>query len=83
LKWRGSVNFGSPFVASGLIANSYGALIGSKTSGYELDVEKKRESFQLGKITINLDKFRKWGSFIEAEIISALQKIGYKKGRYY
>jgi len=35
-----------------------------------IDVEKKRESFQLGKITINLDKFRKWGSFIEAEIIS-------------
>lgn len=35
---RGSVNFGSPFVASGIIANSYGALIGSKTSGYELDV---------------------------------------------
>jgi translation initiation factor 6 len=35
---KGSVNFGSPFVASGLIANSYGALIGSKTSGYELDV---------------------------------------------
>jgi translation initiation factor 6 len=34
---KGSVNFGSPFVASGLIANSYGALIGSKTSGYELD----------------------------------------------
>lgn len=34
---RGSVNFGSPFVASGIIANSYGALIGSKTSGYELD----------------------------------------------
>jgi translation initiation factor 6 len=35
---KGSVNFGSPFVASGIIANSYGALIGSKTSGYELDV---------------------------------------------
>ncbi|MCC5994356.1 MAG: translation initiation factor IF-6 [Candidatus Aenigmarchaeota archaeon] len=35
---KGSVNFGSPFVASGLIANSYGALIGSKTSGYELDI---------------------------------------------
>jgi translation initiation factor 6 len=35
---KGSVNFGSPFVASGLIANSYGGLIGSKTSGYELDV---------------------------------------------
>ena len=35
---RGSVNFGSPFVASGIIANSYGALIGSKTSGYELDI---------------------------------------------
>jgi len=35
---RGSVNFGSPFVASGIIANSYGALIGSKTTGYELDV---------------------------------------------
>jgi len=34
---KGSVNFGSPFVASGIIANSYGALIGSKTSGYELD----------------------------------------------
>jgi translation initiation factor 6 len=35
---RGSVNFGSPFVSSGIIANSYGAIIGSKTSGYELDV---------------------------------------------
>jgi translation initiation factor 6 len=35
---KGSVNFGSPFVSSGIIANSYGALIGSKTSGYELDV---------------------------------------------
>ncbi len=35
---KGSVNFGSPFISSGIIANSYGALIGSKTSGYELDV---------------------------------------------
>ena len=35
---KGSVNFGSPYVSSGLIANSYGALIGSKTSGYELDI---------------------------------------------
>jgi len=35
---RGSVNLGSPFVSSGIIANSFGALIGSKTSGYELDV---------------------------------------------
>jgi len=35
---KGSVNLGSPFVSSGLIANSFGALIGSKTSGYELDV---------------------------------------------
>jgi len=35
---RGSVNFGSPYVSSGLIANSYGALIGSKTSGFELDI---------------------------------------------
>jgi translation initiation factor 6 len=34
----GSVNFGSPFVSSGIIANSYGALIGGKTSGYELDI---------------------------------------------
>jgi len=35
---KGSVNFGSPYISSGLIANSYGALIGNKTSGYELDV---------------------------------------------
>lgn len=34
----GSVNFGSPFVSSGIIANSNGALIGSRTSGYELDI---------------------------------------------
>ena len=34
----GSVNLGSPFVSSGIIANSYGALIGNKTSGYELDI---------------------------------------------
>jgi predicted adenylyl cyclase CyaB len=35
-----------------------------------INIEKKRESFQLGKIRINLDKFKKWGNFIEAEIIS-------------
>jgi len=35
---RASVNFGSPFVKSGIIANSFGALIGSKTSGYEIDI---------------------------------------------
>ncbi|MEM5832443.1 MAG: translation initiation factor IF-6 [Candidatus Aenigmatarchaeota archaeon] len=35
---KASVNLGSPFVKSGIIANSYGALVGSKTSGYELDI---------------------------------------------
>ncbi|MEM5816214.1 MAG: translation initiation factor IF-6 [Candidatus Aenigmatarchaeota archaeon] len=35
---RSSVNLGSPFVKSGIIANSYGALVGSKTSGFELDI---------------------------------------------
>jgi adenylate cyclase class 2 len=35
-----------------------------------INVEKKRETFQLGKIKINLDKFKKWGSFLEGEIIS-------------
>jgi len=35
---KGSVNYGSPYVSSGVIANSYGALIGSRTSGYELDI---------------------------------------------
>lgn len=35
---RSSINFGSPFVKSGIIANSHGALIGSKTSGHELDI---------------------------------------------
>ncbi len=32
----GSVNFGFPFVKSGLIANSNGFLVGSKTTGIEL-----------------------------------------------
>jgi len=39
-----------------------------------IEVEKKRESFQLGKIKINLDKFKKWGDFIEVEIISSDKK---------
>ncbi len=32
----GTVNSGSPFISSGLIANSNGAIIGSRTTGYEL-----------------------------------------------
>jgi len=39
-----------------------------------INIEKKRESFQLDKIRINLDKFKKWGNFIEAEIISRDKK---------
>ena len=33
----GTVNFGSPFVSSGIIANSFGAVIGDKSSGPEID----------------------------------------------
>jgi len=32
----GTVNFGSPFISSGIISNSFGALIGEKTTGAEL-----------------------------------------------
>lgn len=32
----GSINYGVPFVKSGLIANSHGAIIGSLTTSYEL-----------------------------------------------
>lgn len=35
---KGSINLGSPFIKSGIIANSYSALVGSKTSGFELDI---------------------------------------------
>ena len=33
-------------------------------------VEKKREEFKLNGLTINIDKFKKWGTFIEIELIS-------------
>jgi len=32
----GTVNFGSPFVSSGIIANSNGAIVGNKTTGPEI-----------------------------------------------
>ncbi len=32
----GSVNFGSPFVSSGVLANSKGVLVGAQTTGFEL-----------------------------------------------
>ena len=32
----GTVNMGNPFVSSGIIANSNGAIIGSASSGYEM-----------------------------------------------
>jgi len=31
-----SVNFGSPFLRSGIIANSYGCLVGKETTGFEI-----------------------------------------------
>jgi len=32
----GSVNMGSPFISSGLVANSYGFVIGDRSSGFEI-----------------------------------------------
>ncbi len=32
----GTVNFGSPFVSSGIISNSYGIIVGEKTTGAEI-----------------------------------------------
>jgi len=34
----GTVNFGSPFIRSGLALNSYGFAVGSLTTGYELSI---------------------------------------------
>ena len=45
-----------------------------------IDVEKKRASFKLDGFTINVDEFRKWGSFVEIELISSKYKN--KKGLF-
>ena len=36
----------------------------------EITVHKKRISFKVGNISIEIDSFRRWGTFIEVEIIS-------------
>lgn len=36
----------------------------------EITVHKKRESFKLGNISIEIDVFEGWGTYIEAEIIN-------------
>lgn len=39
-----------------------------------ITVSKKRATFKLNGFTINIDKFKKWGNFIEIECISSRPK---------
>jgi len=39
-----------------------------------ISVKKKRTTFKLDRLTINIDKFKRWGSFIEIELISPRYK---------